>query len=61
MKLLYNQSDHSSNIFLKFDQNPTHSKRDISRKSGTDTQTDKKTHTQTHTQIKFVEATVRRL
>ena len=53
----YNQSDQSSNIFTKFDQNPTGSKRDISRKSGTDTHTD----TRTDTQIKFVGATVHRL
>ena len=50
MKFWYNQSDLSSNIFIKFDQNPTHRKRDMSRKSGTDRQT----HRQTHTQIKFV-------
>ena len=56
MKLLYNQSDQSSNTFTKFDQNINNSKRDISRKSG---QT--QTHAQTHTQIKLVEATVHRL
>ena len=44
----------SSNIFTKFDQNPTHSKRDISHKSGTDRQT----HRQTHRQIKLGGATV---
>ena len=43
MKFSYNQSDRSSNIFTKLDQNPTLSKRDISRKISTDTQTD--THT----------------
>ena len=54
MKFWYNQSDQSSNIFTKFDQNPTHCKRDISRKSGTDTHTrtnrhtDRRTHTHTH-------------
>ena len=39
MKLLYNQSDQSSNIFTEFAQNPIHSKRDISRKSERDRQT----------------------
>ena len=43
MKFWYNKSDQSPDIFTKFDQNPIHSKRDISRKSGTDRQTD--THT----------------
>ena len=43
MKFQYNHSDRSSNIFTKFDQNPTQSKRDKSRKSGTDRQTH--THT----------------
>ena len=32
MKFQYNQLDQSFNIFTKFDKNPTHSKRDISRK-----------------------------
>ena len=40
------ESERSSNISTKFDQNPTHSKPDIGLKSGTDRQT--------HTQIKFV-------
>ena len=42
-QILTHQSDLSSNIPTKFDQNPTHSNRDISRKSGSDThtQTDK--------------------
>ena len=40
------RSDQNSNIFTKFDQNPTHSKRDISHKSGTDRQhTDRQTQT----------------
>ena len=47
MKFRYKQSDQISNIFTKFDQNPTHNKRDISRKSGTDTDT----HRQTDRQI----------
>ena len=50
MKFWYNQSDQSYNIFIKFDQNPTHSNRDIGRKRGTDTQT----HTQSLSEIKFV-------
>ena len=54
LKFYYNQSDQSSNIFTKFDHNPTHSKRDISRKCGTDTQTD----THTDRQIKLGGATV---
>ena len=48
MKFQYNQSDQSSNIFTKFDQNPTHNKQDISRKSGAYRQIDR------HIQIKFV-------
>ena len=56
LKLYYNQSDQRSNIFTKFDQNPTHSKRDISRKSGTDTHTH--TDRQTDRQIKLGGATV---
>ena len=43
MKFKYNQSDRRSNIFTKFDQNPSHSKRDIRRKSGTNTQIDRHT------------------
>ena len=43
MKFWYNQSDQSSHTFTKFDQNPTYSKRDISRKSGADTDTDRHT------------------
>ena len=43
MKFLYYQSDVSSNTFTKFINNPTHSKRNVCRKSGTDT------HTQIHT------------
>ena len=39
MEFQYIQSDRGFKIFTKFDQNPTHSKRDISRKNGTDTQT----------------------
>ena len=65
MKFQYNQSDRSFNMFTKFDQNPTHSKRDITRKSVTDSNIDSETdreththtHTQTHTQIKFLGAT----
>ena len=45
MKFQYNYSDRSSNIFTKFDKNPTQSKRDISRKSGTDRQTQTHKHT----------------
>ena len=42
-KFSYNQSDLSVNIFIKFYQNPNHSKWDKSRKSGTDRQTDRQT------------------
>ena len=41
MKFLYNQSDLSSNTFTKFDQNPTHSYRDIGLNSRTDRKTDR--------------------
>ena len=39
MKFYYNQSDQTSNIFTKFNQNPTLSKRDIGHKSGIDRRT----------------------
>ena len=58
LKFYYNQSDLSSNIPTKFYQNPTHSNRDISRKSGTDRPTHTHTHTHTHRQIKLGGATV---
>ena len=58
MNFLHDQSDQKSNIFTKFDQNPTHSKRDISCESGTDTHTHTHIERQTDTQIKFVGATV---
>ena len=51
MKFYYNQSDQSSNIFTKFDRNPTHSKRDISRKSkGGQTHRQTDTQTNSHTE-----------
>ena len=54
MKFVFNQLDRSSNLSIKFHQNPNHSKQNTSRKSRTHTETD----AQTERQINFARATV---